>query len=92
MIKLHDDAMHVEEQVVVWLLKRLCNGMKLALVATAVVRLGLTRHRAYEVGVNAHGEADHIHRLLNVGGPVAALLVVINARDFHVMLLFPSGR
>ena len=35
----------------------------------------------------AHGEAEHVHRLYDVGGPVAALFVRLNLRNHHVVLL-----
>ena len=58
--------MDVEEQVVVRFLQCLGDGVEFALVRARVVRLRLPRHRANEVGVNAHGEAEHVHRLDDV--------------------------
>ena len=55
-----------EKQVVIGRLQGLGDGVKLALVAAAVVGLRLSRHRTHEVRVYAHGEADHVHGLLNV--------------------------
>ena len=81
--------MHGKEQIVIRLLKRLCNRVKLAFVATAVIRLRLARHGADEVRVYAHGEAEHVHGLLNVRGPVAAFLLIINTIDAHIVLLLP---
>ena len=86
LIEFHDDAMHGKEQIVIWLLKRLSNGIKFTLVRTAVVSLRFARHRADEVRVYAHGEADHVDSLLDVGSPIAALLVFVNAVDDHIML------
>ena len=43
LIEFHDDTMHGEEQVVVWLLKSLCDGVQFALVTAAVVRLRLAQ-------------------------------------------------
>ena len=92
LIEFHDDAMHGKEQIVIRLLKRLSNGIEFTLVRPAVVRLRLSRHRADEVGVNAHGKADHIDSLLDVGGPIAALLALVNPIDDHIMLLLAVRR
>ena len=75
LIEFHDNPMHGKKQIVIWLLQSLGNRIKLSLVTTAVVRLCLARDRADEVAVHSHGEAEHIDRLLDVGSPVAALLI-----------------
>ena len=92
LIEFHDDAMHGKEQIVIRLLKRLSNGIEFTLVRPAVVRLRFPRHRADEVGVYAHGKADYIDSLLDVGGPIAALLALINPIDDHIMLFLAVRR
>ena len=92
LIEFHDDAMHGKEQIVIRLLKRLGNGIKFTLVRAAVVSLRFPRHRADEVRVYAHGEADHVDSLLDVGSPIAALLAFVNAVDDHIMLFLAVGR
>ena len=52
----------------------------------------LTRHGAYEVRVDTHGEAHHVHGFDDVRSPVAALLVRLDFVDNHVMLLLSVGR
>ena len=88
-IEFQDYPMHGKEQIVIRLLKRLCNRVKFAFVATAVIRLRLARHRADEVRVYAHREADHVHGLLNVGAPIAALFSIVNTRYAHIVLFLP---
>ena len=66
-VEADDHLMDGEKQVVIRLLQGLSDGVKLAFVAAAVVSLRLAGHRAHEVRVYAHGEADHVHGLLNVG-------------------------
>ena len=75
-VEADDHLMDGEKQVVIGLLQGLGDGVKLAFVAAAVVGLRLAGHRTYKVRVYAHGEADHVHGLLNVGAPVAALFGV----------------
>lgn len=75
-----------EKEVVIWLLQGLGDGVKLALVAAGVVGLRLAGHGAYEVGVDAQGEAYHIDGLRYVALPVAALLVGIYLIDYDVVL------
>ena len=91
-VEADDESVDVEEEVVVRLLESLCDGVQLTLVAAAVVGLRLARHRANEVGVNAHGEAHHIYGFYDVRSPVAALLVRLNLVYNHVMLLLAVGR
>ena len=92
LVEADDESVDVKEKVVVRLLESLRNGVKLSFVAAAVVGLRLARHGANEVGVYAHGEAHHVHRLYDVRSPVAALLVRLNLVDNHVMLLLSVGR
>lgn len=84
--------MNGKEQVVIRLLQRLSDGVKLALVRARVVRLGFARHRADKVTMHTHSEANHIDCFLNVGFPVAALLAVINLVDYNVVLFLAVGR
>ena len=79
--------MNAKEEVVVRLLKSLCDGVKLAFVGAAVVGLRLAGDRADEVGMDAHGEAHHVDRLDDVRGPVASLLVRLDFVDDHIVLL-----
>lgn len=80
-----------EKEVVIRLLEGLGDGVKLALVAAGVVGLRLAGHGAYEVGVDAQGEAYHIDGLLYVALPVAALLVGIYLIDYDVVLHVAVG-
>ena len=41
--------------------------------------------------MHAHGKAEHIHGLLNVGAPVATLLAVVNLVDDNVVLFLSVG-
>ena len=86
-VEADDKAVNAKEEVVVRLLKGLCDGVKLALVGAAVVGLRLARDRADEVGVDAHGKAHHVDRLDDVRGPVASLLVRLYFVDDHIVLL-----
>lgn len=92
LVEFHDDSMDGEEQIVIRLLQGLCDGIELALVATAVVRLRLAGDRADEVAVHTHCETEHIDCLLDVGSPVTALLVRLNSVDDHLVLFLPRGR
>ena len=65
-VEADDHSMDGEKQVVIGLLQGLGDGVKFALVAAAVVGLCLAGHRTYKVRVYAHGEADHVHGLLDV--------------------------
>ena len=78
--------------VVVRLLQSLCDGVKLAFVASRVVSLRLAWHRAYEVGVYTHGKAHHVDGFDNVRRPVATLLIRLDLVDDHIMLLLTIGR
>ncbi len=80
-----------EKEVVIRLLQSLGDGVKLALVGAGVVGLRLAGHGAYEVGVDAQGEAYHIDGLLYVALPVAALLVGIYLVDYDVVLHVAVG-
>ena len=91
-VKADYHTMHGEQQVMIRLLQRVGDGVKLALVRTAVVGLRLAWHRTHKVRVHTHSEAEHVHRLLNVGGPVATFLVVVNLVDHHLVLHLSSGR
>jgi len=66
-VEADDHLMDGEKQVVIRLLQGLGDGVKLALVAAAVVSLRLAGHRTHKVRVYAHGEADHVHGLQDVG-------------------------
>ena len=85
------DAVDGEKEVVIRLLQSLGDGVKLALVGAGVVGLRLAGHGAYEVGVDAQGEAYHIDGLLYVALPVAALLVGIYLVDYDVVLHVAVG-
>ena len=85
------DAMNGKEQVVIRLLEGLGNGVKIALVRAAVVRLRLARHGADKVTMHTHSEAYHIDSLRYVGLPVAALLAVVNLVDDNVVLFLSVG-
>ena len=91
-VKSNYDTMDGKEQVVIRLLEGLGNGVKLALVRAAVVRLRLARHGADKITMHTHSKANHIDCLLYVGFPVAALLAVVNLVDYNVVLLLAVGR
>ena len=84
--------MNGKEQVVIRLLEGLGNGVKLALVRAAVVRLRLARHGADKITMHTHSKAYHVDCFLNVGLPVAALLAIVNLVDYHVVLFLAVGR
>ena len=84
--------MNGKEKVVVRLLQSLCDGVKFSLVAAGVIGLRLAWHRAYEIGVYAHGEAHHIYGFDNVRSPIATLLVRLDLVDDNVVLLLTIGR
>ena len=84
--------MNGKEQVVIRLLEGLGNGVKLALVRAAVVRLRLARHGADKITMHTHSKAYHVDCFLNVGLPVAALLGVVNLVDYDVVLFLAVGR
>lgn len=86
-----DDTVDGEKQVVIRFLQSLGDGVKLSLVGAGVVGLRLAGHGAYEVGVDAQGEAYHIDGLLYVALPIAALLVGIYLVDYDVMLHVAVG-
>ena len=90
-VKTDYNAMHGKEQVVIRLLEGLGNGVKLALVRAAVVRLRLARHGADKITMHTHSKAYHIDCFLNVGLPVAALFRVINLVDYNVVLFLAVG-
>ena len=87
LVEADDETVDVEEEVVVWLLESLGDGVKLAFVRAGVVGLCLAGDRADEVRVDAHGEAHHVDRLDDVRSPVAALLVSLDLVDDNVVLL-----
>ena len=66
-VEADDDLVDREQQIMIRLLQGLGDGVKFALVTARVVRLGLARDGTDEVAVHAHGEAYHVHRLLDVG-------------------------
>ena len=75
------------------LLQGLGDRVQFTFVRAAVVGLRLAGHRPDKVAMHTHSEAEHIHRLLYVGGPVAALLVVgVNLVDDDLMLNLACGR
>lgn len=76
----------------VWFLQRLGNCIQFPLVATTVVCLRFAGHRADEVAVYPHGEAEHIDHLLNIQSPVASLLLHINFVDAYIVLLLSVRR
>ena len=78
-VEADDHLMDGEQKVVIRLLQGLGDGIEFPLVRAAVVGLRLARHAADKVAMHAHSEAEHIHRLLDVGVPVAALLVVVKS-------------
>ncbi len=80
-----------KKEVVIRFLQSLGDGVKLALVGAGIVGLRLAGHGAYEVGVDAQGEAYHIDGLLYVALPVAALLVGIYLVDYDVVLHVAVG-
>ena len=91
-VELDDDAVHTKQQVVVWFLKCLGDRVEFTFVRAAVVRLRLAGNRAHEVRVHTHREAEHVHRLDDVGGPVAAFLVGLYLVDNDVMVFMAVGR
>lgn len=80
-----------KKQIGIWFLPRLGDGVEFSFVATAVVGLGLTGNGTDEVGVNAHGKAEHIYSFGDVGLPVAAFLGVIDFVDDDIVLLLAVG-
>lgn len=82
-----EQAVDDKKHVVVGLLQGLGDGVEFALVAAAVVGLRLARNRADKVGMDAHGETDHVDCLLYVRLPVAALFGVFDIIDDHIVLL-----
>ena len=90
-VKSDYDTMNGKEQVVIRLLEGLGDGVKLAFVRAAVVRLRLARHGADKVTMHPHSKAYHVDSFLYVGFPVAALLRVINLVDYNVVLLLTVG-
>ncbi len=91
-VETDDQSVNGKEKVVVRLLQSLGDGVKLSLVAAGVIGLRLAWHRAYEVGVDAHGKAHHIYGFHNVRSPVATLLIRLDFVNDHVVLLFTIGR
>ena len=83
--------MNGKEKVVVRLLQSLGDGVKFSLVAAGVIGLRLAWHRAYEVGVDAHGKAHHVDGFDNVRRPVATFFVRLDLVDDHIMLLLTIG-
>lgn len=92
LVKADNQSVNGKEKVVVRLLQSLGDGVKLSLVAAGVIGLRLAWHRAYEVGVDAHGKAHHIYGFYNVRSPVATLLIRLDFVNDHVVLLFTIGR
>ena len=84
--------MNGKEQVVIRLLQRLSDGVKLALVRAGVVGLSLAGDGADKITMHTHSKAYHIDCFLNVGLPVAALLGVVNLVDDDIVLLLAVGR
>lgn len=84
--------MNGKEQVVIRLLQRLSDGVKLALVRARVVGLSLAGDGADKITMHTHSKAYHIDCFLNVGLPVAALLGVVNLVDDDIVLLLAVGR
>lgn len=80
-----------KKQIVIWFLPCLGDGVEFSLVATAVVGLGLTGNGTDEVGMNAHGKAEHIYSFGDVGLPVASGFVVVDFIDDDIVLLFAVG-
>ena len=80
--------MNGKEQVVIRLLQRLSDGVKLALVRAGVVGLSLAGDGADKITMHTHSKAYHIDCFLNVGLPVAALLGVVNLVDDDIVLRF----
>ncbi len=52
----------------------------------------MARDTSNEVGVYAHGKANHVDGFLYVGLPVAALFGVVNLVDNDVVLFLAVGR
>ena len=93
LVEADDHLVDGEQKVVIRLLQGLGDRVKLTFVRAAVVGLRLAGHRPDKVAVHAHSEAEHVHRLLYVGGPVAALLVVgVNLVDDDLVLNLACGR
>ena len=90
-VKADDDAVRHEHEIMVRLLQGLGDRVKLTFVRARIVRLRLARYRAHEVGVDSHGETEHVHCLLNVCAPVTALLLRINLIDADVPLFLAIG-
>ena len=84
--------MRHEKNIMVWLLKGLRDGVQFALVRTGVVGLRFSRNGAYEIRVNAQGEAHDVDSLLDVRFPVPTLFAGGNGGDADFLLLFAIGR
>ena len=92
-VETDDHLVDGEQKVVIRLLQGLGDRVQLTFVRAAVVGLRLAGHRPDKVAMHAHSEAEHVHRLLYVGGPVAALLVVgVNLVDDDLVLNLACGR
>ena len=95
LVEADDHLVDGEQKVVIRLLQGVGDRVQLTFVRAAVVGLRLARHRHDKVAMHAHSEAEHVHRLLYVGGPVAALLVVgvksaIEREQCQACLILPS--